>query len=59
MLMLAMLVQFITRPFVVGDRITLKSTQGEAVMSGIVESISPMRTVIRTDNNLPEVGCLV
>ena len=37
--------QFVTRPFVVGDRITLKSSGGSPVLSGVVESISPMRTV--------------
>ena len=53
--LLAVPVQFITRPFVVGDRITLKTTDGQVVISGIVETIRPMRTVIRSDDNLPEV----
>lgn len=38
--------QFLTRPFVVGDRIELKTAGGGSVMSGQVESIEPMRTVI-------------
>ena len=48
--------QFLTRPFVVGDRITLKTAGGGVIIAGVVEGISPMRTVIRTDDNVPEVS---
>jgi small-conductance mechanosensitive channel len=46
-------VQFVTRPFVVGDRIELKTTGGGSVLVGIVEKITPMRTVLRTDGTIP------
>lgn len=45
--------QFLTRPFVVGDRIELKTTSGGTVLVGIVERIDPMRTVLRTDGTVP------
>lgn len=47
------LLQFLTRPFVVGDRIELKTTSGGTVLIGIVEKIDPMRTVLRTDGTVP------
>jgi len=47
-------VQFITRPFIVGDRIELKTTGGGTVLVGIVEKIDPMRTVLRTDGTVPQ-----
>ena len=40
------LLQFLTRPFVVGDRVELKTAGGGSVLAGQVESIEPMRTVI-------------
>lgn len=46
-------VQFLTRPFVVGDRIELKTTSGGTVLIGVVEKIDPMRTVLRTDLTVP------
>jgi len=45
---------FITRPFIVGDRIELKTTGGGTVLVGIVEKIDPMRTVLRTDGTVPQ-----
>ena len=45
--------QFLTRPFVVGDRIELKTTSGGTVLIGVVEKIDPMRTVLRTDGTVP------
>ncbi|KAK9790514.1 hypothetical protein WJX73_003505 [Symbiochloris irregularis] len=44
---------FVTRPFVVGDRVELKGTGGGSVIIGVVERIDPMRTVIRTDDSVP------
>ena len=42
------------RPFIVGDRIELKTTGGGTVLVGIVEKIDPMRTVLRTDSTVPQ-----
>ena len=39
--------QFLTRPFVVGDRIEVKTTGGGTVLVGTVEKIDVMRTVVR------------
>ncbi|KAK9823616.1 hypothetical protein WJX72_004258 [[Myrmecia] bisecta] len=44
---------FLSRPFVVGDRVELKTTSGGSVLLGYVERIDPMRTVFRTDKNVP------
>lgn len=45
--------QFLTRPFIVGDRVELKTTGGGTVLTGIVERIDVMRTLIRTDKSIP------
>ncbi|PSC76963.1 mechanosensitive ion channel isoform A [Micractinium conductrix] len=42
-----------SRPFIVGDRIQLKSLSGSLIAAGVVESVAPMRTVLRADNKLP------
>ncbi|KAL0050270.1 hypothetical protein WJX82_007782 [Trebouxia sp. C0006] len=44
---------FLSRPFVVGDRVELSSGGGERVMVGVIERVDPMRTIIRTDASLP------
>lgn len=44
---------YASRPFVVGDRVQLKSLGGTTVVEGVVEQILPMRTVIRTDSKAP------
>ncbi len=49
-------VQYMSRPFIKGDRIQLKSLSGSTVLAGVVEQIRPLRTVIRTDAKVP-VGC--
>ena len=46
-------VQFLSRPFVVGDRVELSSGGGERVMVGVIERVDPIRTIIRTDASLP------
>ena len=46
-------VQFLSRPFVVGDRVELSSAGGERVLVGVIERVDPMRTIIRTDASLP------
>ena len=45
--------QFLSRPFVVGDRVELSSAGGERVLVGVIERVDPMRTIIRTDASLP------
>ena len=45
--------QFLSRPFVVGDRVELSSAGGERVLVGVIERVDPMRTIIRTDAALP------
>jgi small-conductance mechanosensitive channel len=45
--------QFFTRVFVVGERVTFRSQSGSDVVTGIVERIDPMRTVLRTDFGMP------
>ena len=43
-------VQYLSRPFVVGDRIDVMTSSGGKVVSGFVEEVSPMRTHLRTDH---------
>ena len=47
------LMQFISRPFVVGDRIEISSVGGSKFVVGVVERVDPMRTIIRTDACMP------
>ena len=42
--------QYLSRPFVVGDRIDVMTSSGGKVVSGFVEEVSPMRTHLRTDH---------
>lgn len=44
---------FMSRPFINGDRVQLKSLSGAVIAAGVVEQITPMRTVIRTDAKVP------
>ena len=44
---------YVTRPFVVGDRVTLQTLTGAAVATGVVERIDPMRTLVRSDKGVP------
>ena len=41
-------VQYLSRPFVVGDSIEIRTGSGAKVVSGFVDSITPMRTNLRT-----------
>jgi small-conductance mechanosensitive channel len=43
-------VQYLSRPFVVGDKIDVMTSSGSKVVSGFVEEVSPMRTHLRTDH---------
>lgn len=45
--------QFLSRPFVVGDRVELSTAAGAKFMVGYVERVDPMRTIFRTDACLP------
>ena len=47
------LLQFVSRPFVVGDRVELRTSSGSSVVVGLVERISPMSTTIRNDHSIP------
>ena len=49
----ACVLQFISRPFVVGDRIEISSVGGSKFVVGTVERVDPMRTIIRTDACMP------
>ncbi|KAK9861810.1 hypothetical protein WJX84_000948 [Apatococcus fuscideae] len=44
---------FLSRPFVVGDRVELLTSGGSKFMVGYVERVDPMRTIFRTDACLP------
>ena len=45
--------QFLSRPFVVGDRIDVNTSGGTKMLTGYVERVDPMRTIIRSDAGLP------
>ncbi|CAG9462060.1 unnamed protein product [Pedinophyceae sp. YPF-701] len=44
---------FLTRPFAVGERLELRTGGGGKVVSGVVVSIEPTRTIIRGDDGFP------
>lgn len=46
---------FLSQPFVVGERVKLLTSSGNTAFEGTIESIYPMRTVIRSDHDLPTV----
>ena len=50
---IAGLTLYLTRPFVVGERVTLQTPAGAPVVTGVVERIDPMRTLIRSDRAAP------
>jgi hypothetical protein len=45
--------QFLSRPFVVGDRIDILTTGGAKFATGFVERVEPIYTVLRTDSGTP------
>lgn len=45
--------QFLSRPFVVGERIDISHSSGARFMTGFVERVDPMRTILVTDTCLP------
>lgn len=42
---------FVSRPFVPGDSITVQAP-GAILVSGVVEKVTPMRTLLRTDDDV-------
>jgi hypothetical protein len=42
---------FLSRPFVPGDSITVQAA-GAILVSGVVEKVTPMRTLLRTDDDV-------
>jgi Mechanosensitive ion channel len=45
--------QFLSQPFVVGDRVEILTSGGGRVITGTVERVDPMRTILRSDAELP------
>ena len=45
--------QFLSRPFVVGDRIDILTSGGTKFATGYVERVDPIYTVLRTDTGTP------
>ena len=45
--------QFISQPFLVGDRVQIATASGAKVLTGVVERIDPMRTIVRSDTDVP------
>ena len=45
--------QLVFRPVVTGERIRLMAKDGKTVLQGIVETIMPIRTVVRGDDDSP------
>eukprot|EP00208_Stichococcus_sp_RCC1054_P002075 CAMPEP_0206143598 /NCGR_PEP_ID=MMETSP1473-20131121/21126_1 /ASSEMBLY_ACC=CAM_ASM_001109 /TAXON_ID=1461547 /ORGANISM="Stichococcus sp, Strain RCC1054" /LENGTH=378 /DNA_ID=CAMNT_0053539075 /DNA_START=157 /DNA_END=1294 /DNA_ORIENTATION=- len=44
---------FLTQPFVVGERVDLLGGGGGVIVSGIVETVTPMNTIVRRDDGVP------
>lgn len=42
---------FLSRPFVPGDSVTCQAA-GAILVSGVVEKVTPMRTLLRTDDDV-------
>ena len=45
--------QFLSQPFVVGDRVEILTSGGGRVLAGTVERVDPMRTILRSDAEVP------
>ena len=45
--------QFLSQPFLVGDRVEVATATGTRVLTGVVERIDPMRTIVRSDQDVP------
>ncbi len=45
--------QFLSQPFVVGDRVEILTSGGGSVTTGTIERVDPMRTILRSDAELP------
>ncbi|CAD7702364.1 unnamed protein product [Ostreobium quekettii] len=44
---------FLSRPFVIGDRVEVFATNGNRFLSGVISDINPLRTYIQTDQLYP------
>ena len=51
--MLAPPAQFLSQPFLVGDRVEVATGNGARVLTGVIERIDPMRTIVRSDAEVP------
>ncbi len=38
--------QFLTQPFVVGERVALLGEDGNTIVTGVVEAVTPMNTIV-------------
>ncbi len=47
--------QFLSQPFVVGERVTLLTASGAVAITGTVEAVYPMRTILRDDTHTPSM----
>lgn len=45
--------QFLSQPFVVGDRVEILTSGGGRVTTGTIERVDPMRTILRSDAEMP------
>ena len=45
--------QFLTQPFVVGERVALLGGDGIAIVAGVVEAVTPMNTIVSACYPLP------
>ncbi len=45
--------QFLSQPFLVGDRVEVATGNGARVLTGVIERIDPMRTIVRSDAEVP------
>ncbi len=44
---------YTSRPFIAGDRVQLKTMNGQNVVSGTIDKILPLHTILKTDNGTP------
>jgi small-conductance mechanosensitive channel len=44
---------YTSRPFIAGDRVQIKTMSGANVISGTIEKILPLHTILKTDNGTP------
>ena len=47
--------QFLTQPFVVGERVALLGGGGSTIVTGVVEAVTPMNTIVSLSLNGPRI----